>query len=418
MQNIFLKKLKDTKAITVLVLIKTGSRYESDLNRGVAHFLEHLLFKGTKKRPNSLAITKELDSVGAEFNAFTSKDKTGFYIKVPKEHFEKALDILSDMLFNSKFDSREIEKERGVVLEEFNMYYDNPMMFIDSLLECGVFHGHNLGKLILGDQNVIKSIKRSQILKFYKKYYISDNLVIGVSGNFNENALLPLVKKYFKIKEYNIKNTFEEFVSDQKKEQILIKNKATDQVHTAIGFLGTSMSDEDYYASKLLSIIIGGNMSSRLFLKIREKMGLCYYIKSYTDSYQDTGIFSIISGLDKSRIESAVETIIKELKNIKKNGVSEEELKRSKEFIDGKLILNLEDSANVVEWYSDQLLLQGNAITPEEFFKNINKISTKDIKRVANRIFVKNKLNLAVIGPFKNSKEWEIKFKNIINKIL
>lgn len=418
MQNIFSKKLKETKAITVLVLIKTGSRYESDINRGVAHFLEHLLFKGTKKRPNSLAITKELDSVGAEFNAFTSKDKTGFYIKVPKEHLEKALDILSDMIFNSKFDLREIEKERGVVLEEFNMYYDNPMMFIDSLLECGVFRGHNLGKLILGDQGVIKNIKRSQILKFYKKYYISDNLIIGVSGNFNEDTLFPLVKKYFKIKEYNIKNTFEEFVSDQKKEQVLIKNKATDQVHTAIGFLGTSMFDEDYYASKLLSIIIGGNMSSRLFLKIREKMGLCYYIKSYTDSYQDTGIFSIISGLDKSRIESAIETIIKELKSIKKNGVSEEELQRSKEFIDGKLILNLEDSANVVEWYSDQLLLQGDAITPEEFFKRINKITTRDIKRVANRIFVKEKLNLAVIGPFKNSKDWETKFKNIINKIL
>ncbi len=418
MQNIFLKKLKDTKAITVLVLIKTGSRYESDTNRGVAHFLEHLLFKGTKKRPNSLAITKELDSIGAEFNAFTSKDKTGFYIKAPKEHLEKALDVLSDMLFNSLFSPREIEKERGVVLEEFNMYYDNPMMFIDSLLECGVFHGHNLGKLILGDQNVIKNIKRAEILKFYKKYYNLENLVIGVSGNFDENKLLPLVKKYFKIKEYNTTNNFDEFLGDQKQERILIKNKETDQVHTAIGFLGTSIFDKDYYSSKLLSIILGGNMSSRLFLKIREKMGLCYYIKSYTDSYQDTGIFSIISGLDKSRIESAVETILKELKSIKQNGVTEEELKRAKEFIDGKLVLNLEDSANIVEWYGDQLLLQGKAITPEEFFKHINKISIKDIKKVANRIFLKEKLNLAVIGPFKNSKEWELKFKNIINKIL
>lgn len=414
MQNIFLKKLKDTQAITVLILIKTGSRYEDNTNRGVAHFIEHLLFKGTKKRVNSLAITKELDGIGAEFNAFTSKDKTGFYVKASKEHLELALDILSDMLFNSKFDEKEINKERGVVLEEFNMYYDNPTMFIDSLLESSVFSGHALGKLILGEKNIIKNISRDNILKFYKKYYRPENLIIGVAGNFEEKYATKLINKYFKVTKYTPKNNFKLFESNQKKPAIILQNKATDQVHTAIGFPGVSYKDKDFYSAKLLSLILGGNMSSRLFLKLREKMGLCYHIRVYCDNYEDSGMFSIISGLDKNRIEKAIEYILLELKNIKNKKVTQKELLMAKEYIKGKLILNLEDSAHVVDWHLEHLMFDNKEISPEEVIRNIEKVSVDDIYRIANRIFNKNKINLAVIGPFEN--QWHAKLQKIINK--
>ena len=415
MQNTFLKRLKDTQAITVLVLIKTGSRYEDNSNLGVAHFIEHLLFKGTKKRVNSLAITKELDGIGAEFNAFTSKDKTGFYVKAAKEHLELALDILSDMLFNSKFDEKEINKERGVVLEEFNMYYDNPTMFIDSLLESSVFSGHVLGKLILGEKEIIKNISRSNILKFYKKYYRYENLMIGVSGNFEEKEATNLIKKYFKITKFNPKNNFEIFKSKQNKFKIILQNKPTDQVHTALGFSGISYKDKDFYSAKLLSLILGGNMSSRLFLKLREKMGLCYHIRAYCDNYEDSGMFSIMSGLDKDRIEKAIEYILIELNNIKTKKVSQKELLMAKEYVKGKLILNLEDSAHVVDWYLEHLIFDNKEVSPQDVIKSIEKVTIDDIHRVANRIFQKEKINLAVIGPFEN--EWKIKFEKIINKI-
>ncbi len=414
MQNIFLKKLKETQAITVLVLIKTGARYEDKSNLGVAHFIEHLLFKGTKKRPNSLAITKELDGIGAEFNAFTSKDKTGFYIKAPKNHLELALDILSDMIFNSTFNKKEIDRERGVIIEEFNMYYDNPVMFIDTLLECSVFKGHELGELILGDKNVIKNISRNKILDFYKKYYRPENMLIGISGNFEENKTKKLIKKYFKVTEFDKKDNFHKFKSNQKNREIIIRNRKTDQVHTAIGFTGVSYDDKDYYPLKLLSLIMGGNMSSRLFLRIREKLGLCYYIRVHCDNYEDTGMFSIISGLDKFRIESAIQNILLEIKDVKTKLVSKKELEMAKEFIAGKLILNLEDSAHVVDWYLGQLLFENKLETPEEVLKKIKKVNQNDIKRVANRILKQEKLNLAVIGSF--NKDWNKKIRKLISK--
>lgn len=413
MQNLILKPLKETQAITVLVLIKTGSRYETNKNQGTAHFIEHLLFKGTKKRPNSLAITKELDGVGAEYNAFTAKDRTGFYIKIAKEHLELALDILSDMLFNSKFDAKEIKKERGVILEEINMYFDNPLMFIDSLLESSVYQGHDLGRLVSGRKEVVRKISRTEILKFYKKYYIPKDLIIGLSGNFNKKSSVNLIKKYFKITNFDIKNNFRVFKSKQTKPRVVIYNKSTDQVQTAIGFKGVSYKDNDFYSLKLLSLILGGNMSSRLFLKIREQMGLCYYIRSNSESYQDTGILSITAGLDKLRIKYALKAIFLELDKLKSKKVTNIELKRAKEFIKGKLILKLEDSANVVDWYCEQLLLQNTKLNSEQILKRFNKVTINDIFKVANKILKKETVNLAIIGSFKNRDKQ--RFKSIIN---
>ncbi|MDD4289973.1 MAG: pitrilysin family protein [Patescibacteria group bacterium] len=412
MQNIFLKPLHETNAISVLVLVKTGSRYENEKNNGVAHFIEHLLFKGTKKRPTSFSISKELDGIGADYNAFTSKDKTGYYIKAPKEHLELALDILSDMIFHSKFDSVEIERERGVIIEEINMYNDNPVMNIDSLIENSVFDGHALGRQISGEIKTVKKITRNDILNFYKQYYKRENMFIGISGNFSEREAKRLIKKYFKVSEFNKNKNFDIFKPYQHSSQIELTEKNTDQVHLAIGFQSVKYGDKCDKALELLSVILGGNMSSRLFMKIREKLGLCYYIRCESSYYEDTGIFTILSGLDKSRIDEAVKNIFKELKKFVKNGIKQEELNMAKKFLKGKLMLRMEDSMNVIAFYCEQFIMKGKIKTIEKTLNEFDKITKKDILEAGRKIFQRNKVNLAAISPHKDKKY----FENLINK--
>lgn len=412
MQNIFLKPLHETNAISVLVLVKTGSRYENEKNNGVAHFIEHLLFKGTKKRPTSLSISKELDGIGADYNAFTSKDKTGYYIKAPKEHLELALDILSDMIFHSKFDDVEIERERGVIIEEINMYNDNPVMNIDSLIENSVFNGHALGRQISGEIKNLKSITKNDILKFYKQYYKRENMFIGIAGNFSERSAKKLINKYFKIKDFDNAKTFDVFKPYQKSIQVQLNEKNTDQVHLAIAFSSVKYEDKYDKALELLSVILGGNMSSRLFMKIREKLGLCYYIRCESLHYEDTGIFSILSGLDKSRIEEAIKNIFKELKNFTKKGITKEELDMAKEFLKGKFMLRMEDSMNVIAFYCEQLIMTGKFKSFEKVMSEFDKVTKKDILEAGRKIFSKDKVNLAVISPHKDKKY----FENLINK--
>ncbi|HNZ86495.1 MAG TPA: pitrilysin family protein [bacterium] len=412
MQNIFLKPLRETNAISVLVLVKTGSRYENEKNNGVAHFIEHLLFKGTKKRPNSLFISKELDGVGADYNAFTAKDKTGYYIKASKEYLELALDILSDMIFNSKFDNIEIERERGVIIEEINMYNDNPLINMDSLIEESVFFGHALGRQISGKVKNLQSISREDILKFYKKYYKRENMLIGISGNFDENIAKRLIDKYFKITNFDNAKNFDVFNLSQKSTRIKLIEKNTDQIHLAIGFPGLKYEDKYDKALELLSVILGGNMSSRLFLKIREKLGLCYYIRCENSNYEDTGIFSILTGLDKSRIEEAIKNIFKEINKFLEKGVTDSELKMAKEFLRGKLMLRMEDSMNVIAFYCKQLLLKSEYKNIEEIISEFDKVTKQDIITVGKKIFRKDKINFAVISPHKDKKY----FEDLINK--
>ncbi len=412
MKNIFLKKLHETNAISVLVLVKTGSRNENQKINGIAHFIEHLMFKGTKKRPNSLSITKELDGIGAEYNAFTSKDKTGYYIRASKEHLELAMNVLSDVIYNSKFDIKEIEKERGVIMEEINMYNDNPIMHIDSLVENIVFENHPLGRLISGTHKTVEKITRADILKFYKKYYTPENMIIGVSGNFDEKKANSLLKKYFKIKDLKGKRDFSKFELKQKTPRVILDEKNTDQIHLSLAFPSVKYDHKYDKSLELLSVILGGNMSSRLFLKIREKLGLCYYIRCESGHYEDAGIFSITSGLDKARIEQAIKHIFEELKNIVKNGVSQRELKMAKEFIKGQFMLKIENSMSVVDFYCEQIIMKEKYKTPEQILKEFDNVSAQDISVIAKSIIKKDKISLALISPYKDKKY----FLDLINK--
>ncbi|MFA6536784.1 MAG: pitrilysin family protein [Patescibacteria group bacterium] len=399
---------KETLATTVFFLFGVGSRYEKKEINGLSHFIEHMMFKGTKKRPKTVDLSRELDRVGAEFNAMTSKDYTGYYVKINHDKISLAVDILSDMLLNSVFKNEELNRERGVIIEEIHMYHDNPLMHIESLLEEIIYENHPLGADIAGPEEVIKKVSRQQMLNYLSEYYRPDNLVIVVAGRDAEKAKKYLEKdfiKKFQRPPLSLDSKFIEFHSEQKAPRVKLNYKETQQVQMAIGFPAFGYHDKRAYAMHLLSIILGGNMSSRLFISVRERQGLCYFIRAYPNFYQDAGNFFIQSGLDISRFDLALEVIQKELKKIAKSGVSTKELKDAKEFIRGKIVLNMEDSSNVAEFFGKQELLVGESLTPEQKIKKYFAISSEEVQSVARFLFKKEKFNLAAIGPFKDEEK-------------
>lgn len=408
---VILASQKNTKAATVLVLYGVGSRYEKASEAGISHFLEHVMFKGTKKRPNTLEISRELDAIGAEFNAMTGKESTGYYVKANAEHLDLAVEILADMLFNSKFEEAEIKRESGTIIEEINMYEDTPAKMSDSLMEQIAFKKNSLGRDIAGYKKTVAATTRAKMVNYKNTHYLPQNCVVAIAGKVDGVKTKKIIEKYFGGKiEKKKKPDFEKFKEFQKTPQLKLKYKKTEQVHLAFGLTGPKATDKDFIAGQILSVILGGSMSSRLFINIRERHGLCYHISSSFDSYQDIGLFSIMSGLDKKRILMAIGLILDELRKIKKNGITSAELKKTKEFLKGHIILGMEDSAAVAEWFGRQEILIGQAKTPEQKITEVMKVSKSQVDAVARKIFQTNKINLALIGPYKDDK----KFKKLL----
>lgn len=399
--------LHETKAATVLVLVKAGSRNESQNINGISHFIEHMMFKGTEKRPTTLDLSQELDSVGAEYNAFTAKDHTGYYIKLDAEKIELAFDMLSDMLFNSKFEPVEINRERGAIIEEINMYEDNPLMQAASFLEEVVFgRCASLGQNIIGNKKNIQDMSREQMLDYKEQFYSESNMVIGVSGRIKTKEVAGLVKKYFAAKSQTKpkKPQFKACRLIQTRSRAEVKPKETEQAQLCLGFPAYHYNHKDIYALELLNLILGANMSSRLFIEVRERRGLCYFIHSSFNPYEDTGSFIIQAGLDKLRVNQALRVILAELKGFFASGVTSDELVKAKDCIQGKTVLELEDSAEVASWYASQLMFLRKVRAPEEKLKLNQGVRLSDIKRVARDIFKLKKINLALIGPFKDNR--------------
>jgi predicted Zn-dependent peptidase len=314
-----------------------------------------------------------------------------------------ALDVLSDMLFNSKFEGEEIEREKGVISEEIRMYEDNPLMYIEDLFEQTMFRGHPLGQRVSGKVEMVKKITRKEMLDYKNNYYTPRNAVLAVAGKF-EKKEINLIKKYFGERGGKAKTSFVRFKTGLKKPCFQLQFKETEQIQFALGFPGYSYFDPKIYALNLLSVILGGTMSSRLFIAIRERKGLCYFIKSFLNIYEDTGNLVIQSGLDKSRIELAIQAILLELDKIRKNSIDPAELRRAKDCIKGRLILGLEDSSHVADWYAEQELLTKRILTPEEKLKKIFAVEAADIRKVAQEVIQNKKLCAALIGPFKDER--------------
>ena len=387
-----------------MALAKVGSRFERHKISGASHFIEHLMFKGTERRPTTLDLSRELDSIGAEFNAATSKDWTGYYIKASNAHIEKALDVISDMLWHSKFEEKEFIREKGVIIEEINMYEDNPLLYIEDLLEQAMYEGSTLGWEVAGTKAIIKKMKRPDLLRYRVRFYQPRNMVLVVAGNFSK--VKTLADKYFadlapktKAKPYAYKK-FPGFKSSRTP-KCKIKYKKTEQVHLAVGFPGLRYESRDMPALQLMHVIFGGTMSSRLFIAIRERQGLAYYVRSSVDSYEDSGLFTIRSGLDIKRFDKAADILKKEIKRFKKHGPTSEEIKRAQEYIKGKLALSLEDSFNLAEFYGKQALLFKRIKTPKQRLADIMKVDQKKVRQIAGRVLDWDRAGVAVIGPFK-----------------
>jgi predicted Zn-dependent peptidase len=394
-----------TEIITVLILLPIGSRYEPNNLNGASHFIEHMMFKGTSRRPDSLSIAKELDGLGAEYNAFTGKEYTGYWVKTTQKKAEIALDVLSDMLFNSVFKKEEFEQERGVILEEIKMYKENPLLYIDDLFESSLYFNHSLGKLISGEENDVKKMNREELLKYKKMFYLPGQMVMAIAGGINKNKIIKSAERYFgHLKNKKQNNKFKPFLPAQKsKNRVnLIFKKNLKQAQIALGGLAYPYNHPNNEALRLLLVILGGNMSSRLFTEVRVKRGLVYTINADSETYQDIGKYGIFAGVDKDRIMEAIEVILDELKKIKKFGITKEELIRAKNYIDGSLNLQMEDSASLAKWYAKQSLFAKKISTPKERLKKIKKVTSDNIKKIANQLF--NGKILVIIGPFKNKK--------------
>lgn len=410
--------LKETKAVTVMAFVPAGSRHEKAGINGASHFVEHMIFKGTKKRPNTLAISKELDGIGANYNAFTHKDRTGYYVKADAKKLGLAMDVLSDMLFESKFDPKELDKERGVIIEEIKMYEENPLMHIDDMFERSVFRGTVLGMDIAGPKEVIAGITHRQMVNYKDSFYRPSNMVVVVAGKFDDEEVLRLAREYFGSRRNPIKpgasgdRIRKKLEKEQKKPtqrapRVTVKTQEVDQVQLALGFPAYSYFHPDLPALGLLRIILGGNMSSRLFIQVREKRGLAYSVHASVSDYQDTGSFAIYAGLDNGRIREAVKVILSELKKVKERGVSKAELRRARDFIRGRMILSFEDSARIADWLGWQSLLKGRIFSLEEQLEKFGKVTQEDVLRVARDVIRKPRLNLALISPEKDKARFE-----------
>jgi len=400
--------MKGTESTTIFFFFEVGSRYEPDNLTGAAHFIEHLMFKGTKKTPTTLAISKELDCVGAEFNAMTSKDFTGYYVKINHEKLKTGLDVLSDMLLNSVFDEKELQREKGVIIEEINMYHDNPLMYIEDRVESLIYKGSTLQREIAGEKEVFRKIERADLLNFKNAHYNPAKTVVVVAGRVPSDVETLVAKYYLKHfkKSRGNGSGYEKFISTQSAARVDLMYKKTDQVQLALGFLAPGYESEKLEATNLLSVILGGNMSSRLFIQVRERRGLAYFVRCSSNPYPDIGSVIIQSGLDRGRVDEALKVILAEIEKIKRYGVSEKELSDAKEYLRGKLLLSMEDSSDVAGWVGKQALLTGKVLSPSEKMARIARVKPREIKAIANEVFRNNMLNLAIIGPYKDKRRF------------
>ncbi len=394
---------KGSVSMTLFVMVKVGCRYETREINGVSHFIEHLMFKGTKKRPSTEILSRTLDRYGAEYNAFTGKDLTAYYIKMDADQTPLAVDMLHDMLFHSVYDPAEIDRERGVILEEINMYEDNPRRHLGDILDEVFFPNSTLGWNIAGPRDIIRSVTREQIIQYRDAYYIPERMTVVVAGKIIPDVL-PLLNRTFGAVRSRKDRNDRDFVSFQPPahlhDALAFQNKKTEQVQLGLSFYGVSLDDKDLPAATLLATILGGSMSSRLFIQIRERLGLCYSIGADHDPMQDVGVFSIRAGLDKKRMSEATAAIFKEIQHISRTLVSSEELRRAKDHIRGRCTLAFEDSATQADWYGRQWVFQGKLETMEEKMKKLDKVRAEHIRLVAQRIFQPDRMASAVIGPF------------------
>ncbi len=404
--------MESTKTVTVLVLVATGSRYEAKEINGISHFLEHLMFKGTTKRPGSLDISQELDSLGAEYNAFTSKEYTGYYAKCAADKIDTALDVISDIFQNSKFDAHEMDKERGPIKEELNMYMDHPPRRVAEIFEMLMYGDQPLGWDVGGTKENIDKMRHADLLKYFSDHYFAKNTVVAIAGNIKSDEIKEKVEKYFDSVRENKRNEPLALENDQAEPRLKVEYKKTDQTHVNLGFIGYSRFHPKHEALGLLSIILGGGMSSRLFTEVREKRGLAYLVSTGSTAYNEIGNIVTYAGLNNANLIEGLKVILAEHKKLTQELVSDKELCRVKDQIRGSFVIGLEQSDDHASFYGEQELLENKIETPEERLAKITAVTREDILEVARDVFRPEKLSLAIVGPLEGENK---EIKEILN---
>jgi len=394
-----------TRSVSVSVYVGAGSRYERPFEAGLSHFVEHLCFKGTERRPSPRLISEVIDNVGGILNAGTDRELTVYYGKVARPHLELVVDILADMLRYSLLAPEEVEKERRVILEELAMVADSPSQLVDVLIDEVLWPDQPLGWDVAGNRETVSAVTRDMVLDYLHRQYVPNNMVVSVAGNVGEEEVLDLIGRAMGDWPSGKPSDWFPACRPQTQTGIAVTQKKTEQAHLSLAVHGLPIEHPDRYVIDLLSVILGESMSSRLFLELRERMGLCYDIHSYVNHFLDAGSLSIYAGVDPQNALKALKALVTELDHLRE-GVPEEELRKAKELSKGRMLLRMEDTRAVSGWIGAQELLLGKVRTVDEVVEEVEAVAVEDMRRVANELLVSGSLNLAVVGPFRSERRF------------
>jgi predicted Zn-dependent peptidase len=399
--------LDHAQSVACFVMLAAGSRYERAENRGIAHFAEHMFFKGTEKRPSSRILTTLIDGIGGEFNAFTSKEYTGYYVRCAGADRDTALDVLLDMLRHSKFDPEEIEREKGVILEEMNMYQDTPRDHIGTVYEDLMYGDNPLGWEVLGTKDTIRGATRETFLDYVDEWYTPERMVVGVSGMVGD-GLIPMLEDLLgDLQPDGDRRPAPAELDRSPGPRVAVENKKdAEQAHLVVGVPSYPIEHPDRYALQMLSAVLGSGMSSRLFLEVRERRGLAYYVHGMNHSYTDAGSLLAQAGVDINRIDEAIKVIVEQFNRMADEEVPADELEKSRSMVKGRFVLRTESPQGLIMYGLNREVLEGQLLEPDELLEKIDSVTAADIQRVAQDLISREKLNLAVIGPFEDDERF------------
>jgi predicted Zn-dependent peptidase len=403
--RVLTSNLDHAQSVTCMVMLEAGSRYETPDTNGIAHFSEHMFFKGTERRPTARDIAGEIDAIGGEFNAFTGKEYTAYYVKCAAEHRDVALDVLVDMLRNSRFDSEEIEREKGVIIEEMNMYFDTPRDYIGGVYENLLYGDQPLGWDIIGRKETVRGATRETFMGYLDRWYKPPRMVVGIAGKIGDDALERAQELLGDLPGGETGEP--EPARGYQDERVRVFTKQSDQAHLILGVPSYPIEHPDRYALQMVATILGGGMSSRLFTEVRERRGLAYYVFGTNHSYTDAGSLYSQAGVDINRIDEAVTTIASELKKIATEPVPADELEKSRNFTKGRFVLSLESPQGLILFGLRKEVLERRAPDPEEVLAGVDAVTADDVQRVAQDVIANERLRLAVIGPFDDAERFE-----------
>ena len=398
--------MPSTRSVAVSVYVGAGSRYETPEQAGMSHLLEHLLFKGTAKRPTPQEISELIEGVGGVMNAGTDRELTVYYAKVARAHFDRAADVLTDMVRHPLMANEELEKERKVVIEEIASTGDSPAQLVDVLLDATMWPGQPLGRDVAGTEESVTGLTRDGTVDYLRRQYVPNNIVISVAGAIEHDEVVGAISDALGDWRRGAPSAWFPAVNGQHESRIAVKYKNTEQAHIEIAVHAVSSQDPDRFALDLISVILGEGMSSRLFLELRERRAICYDVHSYAAHYLDTGSFAVYAAVDPKKTVEAATALMEELGRLRADGVTEDELRKAKELSKGRLLLRMEDTRSVSGWLGGQEMLNGEIKTPDEVVALVEAVTIEDMRRVAKLVLDEDRLTMALVGPFRSEKKF------------